>query len=59
MLGTPIWPDMRVPGPRLKNPGAIPVLHGLHVAKNKIVAGFSLVFSAPGKGPFQTCKAFG
>ena len=24
MLGTPIWPDMRVPGPRLKNPGAIP-----------------------------------
>ena len=26
MLGTPIWPDMRVPGPRLKNPGAIPGL---------------------------------
>ena len=26
MLGTPIWPDMRVPGPRLKNPGAIPVM---------------------------------
>ena len=26
MLGTPIWPDMWVPGPRLKNPGAISVL---------------------------------
>ena len=26
MLGTPIWPNMRVPGPRLKNPSAIPVL---------------------------------
>ena len=25
MLGTPIWPNMRVPGPRLKNPSAIPV----------------------------------
>ena len=25
MLGTPIWPSMRVPGPRLKNPSAIPV----------------------------------
>ena len=24
MLGTPIWPNMRVPGPRLKNPSAIP-----------------------------------
>ena len=24
MLGTPIWPHMRVPGPRLKNPSAIP-----------------------------------
>ena len=24
MLGTPIWPNMRVPGPRLKNPNAIP-----------------------------------
>ena len=35
------------------------LLHGLHDAKNKIVAGFSLVFSTTGKGPFQTCKAFG
>ena len=26
MLGTPIWPNMRVPGPRLKNPSAIPEL---------------------------------
>ena len=26
MLGTPIWPNMRVPGPRLKNPSAIPGL---------------------------------
>ena len=25
MLGTPIWLNMRVPGPRLKNPSAIPV----------------------------------
>ena len=25
MLGTPIWPNMQVPGPRLKNPSAIPV----------------------------------
>ena len=24
MLGTPIWPDMWVRGPRLKNPSAIP-----------------------------------
>ena len=24
ILGTPIWPDMWVPGPRLKNPSAIP-----------------------------------
>ena len=27
MLGTPIWSDMWVPGPRMKNPSAIPV-HG-------------------------------
>ena len=27
MLGTPIWPNMRVPGPRLKNPSAIPVCY--------------------------------
>lgn len=26
MLGTPIWSDMWVPGPRMKNPSAIPVL---------------------------------
>ena len=26
MLGTPIWPNMRLPGPRLKNPSAI---HGM------------------------------
>ena len=25
MLGTPIWSDMWVPGPRMKNPSAIPV----------------------------------
>ena len=25
MLGTPISPDMRVRGPRMKNPSAIPV----------------------------------
>ena len=24
MLGTPIWSDMWVPGPRMKNPSAIP-----------------------------------
>ena len=26
MLGTPIWSDMWVPGPRMKNPSAIPVI---------------------------------
>ena len=29
MLGTPIWPNMRVPGPRLKNPSAIPASPGI------------------------------
>ena len=27
MLGTPIWPNMRVPGPRLKNPSANPDIY--------------------------------
>ena len=26
MLGTPIWSDMWVPGPRMKNPSAIPAV---------------------------------
>ena len=32
MLGTPIWLNMRVPGPRLKNPSAIP--GGFHVTSS-------------------------
>ena len=28
MLGTPIWSDMWVPGPRMKNPSAIPAAPG-------------------------------
>lgn len=36
MLGTPIWSDMWVPGPRMKNPSAIPVEHDF-IVRNSIL----------------------
>ena len=43
MIGTPIWPNMRVPGPRLKNPSAIPATY------NSLMAGlfFTMTSLAP------------
>ena len=39
MLGTPIWPDVRVRGPRMKNPSAIPaVLYWFSITLDQIPA---------------------
>ena len=52
MLGTPIWPDMRVPGPRLKNPGAIPacVVYSNRIRLSTCIqnaSGFTLILRTP------------
>ena len=51
MLGTPIWPNMRVPGPRLKNPSAIPetgsTVYDLHPRRITKVAVSPQLFKDP------------